>query len=210
MSRRDRRRITGRIAYLDAAGAPTGRELFSISVHADGSRILRAQCEMDDDALVRDALLVLDPALRPVEAFVRIVESGRAVGSRHYPEAELAGADFFGTHALLNDAWMALLGTGLADGESRTLTGFACSHQANGGGVPALLPSTVTLTRIAAEPVTVAAGAFDTVHWTLTYGGHTPIDVWTTGEDAILVRMSWDHLAASYELVQLDGTGPSD
>jgi len=203
VTRLDRRRISGRIAYLDAAGAATGRELFSISVHGDGSRTLRAQCEMDDDALVRDALLVLDPALRPVEAYVRIVENGAAVGSRHYPAEDLAGADFFGTHALLNDAWMALLGADLADGEARTLTGFACSHQANGGGVPALLASAVTLTRIGAARVAVPAGDFDTVHWTLTYAGHTPIDVWTTGEDAILVRMHWDYLAAAYELVEL-------
>lgn len=203
MSRLDRRRITGRIAYLDANGGPTGRELFSISVHADGSRTLRAQCEMDDDALVRDALLVLDADLHPVEAYVRIVEDGRAIGSRHYAPAVLAGADFFGTHALLNDAWMALPGADLADGEHRTLTGFACSHQANGGGVPALLASAVTLTRLGAERIAVPAGDFDTVHWTLTYAGHTPIDVWTTGEDAILVRMSWDFLAARYELVEM-------
>jgi len=204
----DRRRLTGRLAYLDGSGQPTGREIFSISAHADGARTLRAQCEMDDDALVRDALLALDADARPREAFVRIVERGVHLGSRHYGEAELAGADYFGTHALANDAWIALLGDGLADGGSRTVAGVTCSHRANGGGEPARLASSAVLARIGREAVEVPAGRFDAEHWTVAYGGHTPIDFWTAGPDRVLVLMTWPHLDGRYELVQLDEVRP--
>jgi hypothetical protein len=203
----DRRRIAGRLAYLDAAGNPTGRELFSISVHGDGSRTLRAQCEMDDDALVRDAILVLDAGARPAEAFVRVVENGTASGSAHF--TDLSAHDYFGTHALINDGWVSFAGAHLADGESVVVRGLACSHQANGGGAPKPMPSEALLTRIGAEALTVAAGRFETVHWTVTYQGHTPIDMWTTGEDRVLVLMTWDHLNGRYELVQLDESHPA-
>lgn len=205
----DRRRLSGRIAYLDGSGQPTGRELFSISVHADGSRTLRAQCEMDDDALVRDALLAIGPDNRPREAFVRIVERGTHLGSRYYDSRELGGAGYFGTHALANDAWVALLGGDLADGESRAVEGLTCSHQANGGGVPAMLASHAVLMRLGAESLSVAAGRFDVVHWSVAYGGHTPIDFWTTGPDHVLVLMTWPHLNGRYELAQLDEVQPS-
>ncbi len=213
--------MTGRIAYLDAAGGSTGFEQFSITVQADGSRTLCAHCEMHDDALVRDALLALDPEARPTEAFVRVTERDVWMGSAHFRRgdagtvATLSGtghdaavslsgpADYFGTHALLNDGWMSLAAGPLAVGDARTVRGATCSHQANGGGVPALLASEALLTRLPDETVTVAAGSFDCAHWTITYQGHTPIDMWTTGPDAVLVLMTWEHLAGRYELAEL-------
>ena len=220
------RLLTGRIAYLDADGGSTGFELFSITAHADGSRTLSAHCEMHDDALVRDALLALDADARPVEAFIRVTEQDRWMGSAHFrrgvtgtlatlsgPDSDVAAdlpgeVDYFGTHALLNDGWVALAGGDLAPGESCTVRGATCSHQANGGGVPALMASDAVLTRFADETVTVAAGTFDCQHWTVAYQGHTPIDMWTTGLDAVLVLMSWDHLAGRYELAEMTDSPP--
>jgi hypothetical protein len=203
----DRRRIAGRLAYLDGTGQPTGREQFSISVHGDGSRTLRAQCEMDDDALVRDAILVLGPDARPTEAFVRVVENGAASGSAHF--TNLGGHAYFGTHALINDGWVSFAGAGLTDGGSVTVRGLACSHQANGGGAPKPMPSEALLTRIGGERIAVSAGQFDCLHWTVRYQGHTPIHMWTMGEDRVLVLMTWDHLNGRYELVQLDESHPA-
>ena len=45
------RALRGRIAYLHDRDGERGREWFSISVQDDGTRTLRAQCEMDDEDL---------------------------------------------------------------------------------------------------------------------------------------------------------------
>ncbi len=214
----DRERWSGRIAYLDASGQRTGREVFSVSVHGDASRTLRAQCEMDDDDLVRDAHLVLGPDARPREAYVRLVEQGAWAGSgwfRAVPdgfaahtasptghgESNLPGDHaFFGTHALINDGWLALA---LGDRAEAAIDGAACSHQANGGGAPALLTSRAVVQRLTDETLAVAAGRFACRHIAIGYGDHPPIDAWVTGPHALLVLMTWTHLAGRYELEAL-------
>ncbi len=214
----DRERWSGRLAYLGANGQRTGREIFSVSVHGDGSRTLRAQCEMDDDDLVRDAHLVLGPDARPCEAYVRLVEQGAWTGSGWYRagpggltahtaspagpgETSLAGdLAYFGTHALINDGWLALA---LGDRSEGVIDGAACSHRANGGGAPALLTSRAVVRRLPDETLTVAGGRFACRHIAISYGDYPPIDAWVTGPHALLVLMTWTHLAGRYELEHL-------
>jgi len=226
----DPARWHGEIGYFDAGGARTGRELFSVSVHADRSRTLRAQCEMDDDALVRDCLLVLDSDEKPAEAFVRVVEGGVPAGTGWYQFSEgrveaytrcphvpvlqetrffAEAPRFFGTHSLVNDGWLARLAKGMPEGSSLALDNLvSCSLAANGGGAPNLHVTAAMLENVGAEPVHVAAGLFSCRHYRVRYGDYPPLEMWVSGPELLLVRMSWSHLAARYELLALTDASP--
>lgn len=223
----DRARWNGEIGYFASGGARTGRELFSISVHDDGSTTLRAQCEMDDDALVRDVILVLGPDDRPAQAFARIVEPGRPPGSAWYRFRDgLVEADidlgegppqrvsrsfatpirFFGTHSLVNDGWLARLAPELRAGEAVDLRDLvANSLAANGGGPPGLFATQANLVFVGAAEIEVRAGRFDCRHYRVRYGDYPALDMWLTGPVHLLVKMEWSHLGGRYELLSLRG-----
>ena len=61
-------------------GVEMGREYFSVTVQPDGIRTLRAQCEMDDDRLLRDVVLTVDAAWRPLDAFLRLSIAEATIG----------------------------------------------------------------------------------------------------------------------------------
>ena len=50
------RHYRGKMLYLTDGVGEMGREFFSVTVQPDGERTLRAQCEMDDDRLLRDVV----------------------------------------------------------------------------------------------------------------------------------------------------------
>lgn len=209
----------GTIGYFGANGARTGSELFSISREADGASILRAQCVMDDDALVRDGLLCLDPDDAPREAFVRTIEGGQTLGSGHYRFgaagilADIAPAHgeprrierdevcrFFGTHSLVNDGWIV---RALAGERRAEITVHANSLAANGGGVPGLYQSRAVVEEHPRERREVAAGAFDCRFVTVSYGDYPPIEMWLCDRLDLLAFMRWDYLDGHYELLSL-------
>ena len=51
----------------------------------------------------------------------------------------------------------------------------------------------------------VAAGSFDNRHFRFYVADNPPIDVWTLGSDFIPVRLRWDLLKQSDDLVELEG-----
>ncbi|MEE4339030.1 hypothetical protein [Erythrobacter sp.] len=211
--------LHGAIGYFGAGGARTGSELFSVSREADGSGVLRAQCVMDYDALVRDCLLCLDSAEAPREAFVRTVEGGRMLGSGHYRFgagrilADIVPADgnperieqaedcrFFGTHSLVNDGWIV---RALAADRIAAITVHANSLAANGGGVPGLYATQARIEQHGKERREVAAGTFDCRFVTVTYGDYPPIEMWLCESLDVLAFMRWDYLDGHYELLSL-------
>jgi hypothetical protein len=121
------RAYRGQLIYRTNGIGETGREWFAVTVQPDGTRTLRAQCEMDDDRLLRDVVLTCDAQWRPLDAFLRLSVEERTVGTSWFrfdgaiarPRAgrrsaalqqrfDLAApAAFFGTHALHCDAWVA-------------------------------------------------------------------------------------------------------
>ena len=71
----------GKIVYLTDGVGEEGREYFTVTVQPDGSRTLRAQCEMDNDGLLRDVIYSLDGQWQPEECFVRLTIGGKFQGS---------------------------------------------------------------------------------------------------------------------------------
>jgi hypothetical protein len=207
-----------------------GREYFSVTVQPDGERTLRAQCEMDDDRLLRDVVLTVDSSWRPVDGFVRLSIAEQLVGSSWFcfddHEAVCEGRlgtqgrlsqrkrteapiQSFGTHALHGDTWVA----GRVRGWSGAMADFpfvtfATSTLANGGSGPELIEIQSGYARVedhGDERLKVTAGTFDTRHIRICVPGVDDFDLWAGGEDCLPVRLTSDYLNQTYELVELQG-----
>jgi len=224
------RAYRGEMRYLTDGIGEMGREFFSVTIQPDGVRTLRAQCEMDDDRLLRDVVLSVDADWHPIEAFVRLSVEERLVGSTWFAfgtqvaESEgftakagrfsqrletAARIESFGTHALHGDAWVVgRLRRWRGTPEDFPLATFASSTLANGGSGSELVPLQSGYSRIldlGEERVTVPAGAFDTRHIRVLVPGVDDFDVWAGGEDCLPVRLTSDVLKQTYELVRIDG-----
>ena len=222
------RSYRGRMLYLTDGVGEMGREWFHVTIQPDGSRTLRAICEMDDDRLLRDVVVTLDKDWYPVDAFVRLSIEEELVGTswfrfadgmaecegltagegRLHQRFEIDGrVGFFGAHPLHGDAWScAVLDRDIAVG--RSVQNFSSSHLPNGGSGPLLVPTSADYakrTYVGQAQVRVPAGQFDAKHFQFFVGDYPPIDIWTTGSDFIPVRLRWDLLSQSYELVELEG-----
>ena len=75
------RSYRGKMLYLTDGLGEMGREWFHVTVQPDGSRTLRATCEMDDDRLLRDVVMTVSKNWYPVDAFVRLSIVEKLVGS---------------------------------------------------------------------------------------------------------------------------------
>ncbi len=220
------RSYQGRLRYAQGA-RERGRETFRVTIQPDGLRTLRAQCEIDDDQLLRDVTLTVDAGWRPVTAFIQLTIAGRLAGATWYrftaEEAIAEGftnaegrisqrftlsepADAFGTHPIHGDAWnLARLrrATGAPLGKAR----FSSSSLANGSSGPTLvrLPENYLVFAMAGrEAVRTAAGSWDADHFTMTVVSKQQVNhIWAFGEDCIPLRMTAGE--RSYELVELSG-----
>ena len=226
------RSYQGKMLYLTDGVGEMGREWFHVTIQPDGTRTMRATCEMDDDRLLRDVVLTVDNDWYPIDAFVRLSIEEKLVGSSwfHFTEnaAECQGfttqegrvtqhyntqgrTGFFGAHQLHGDAWAcATLKRDLA--LPTPAPNFSSSHLPNGGSGPTLVPTPsefVVRKYIGTEQIEVPAGSFDTKHFQFFVADNPPIDVWTLGSDFVPVKLRWDLLKQSYDLVELEGdTGP--
>ena len=222
----EQRSYRGALRYL-VGTRENGREAFSVTVQPDGLRTLRAQCELDDDRLLRDVTVTVDARWRPVTAFVQLTVAGQFVGATWYrfsaDTAEAEGytrgegrfsqrfaltqaADAFGTHPIHSDAWN-LARLRLAGGQVVATPRFSTSALSNGGSGPTLLrfpENYLAFAPAGRERVTVPAGRYDTEHFTMTVVPKQRVNhIWAFGEDCIPVRMTAEN--RTYELTALSG-----
>ncbi len=223
------RSYQGKVLYLTDGQGEMGREMFYVTIQPDGSRTMRATCEMDDDRLLRDAVLSIDADWHPVDAFVRLTINEKLVGSTwynftpHTAECEGVTAEdgrfrqnfesehpirTFGAHPVHGDAWgLARWKRDKDTDPSKLGMAFSSSHMPNGGTGPKLEVSD-TVTRheyIGVEEITVPAGTFQTEHFQFLVADYPPIDIWAIGDDCVPARLRWDLLSQTYELVELSG-----
>jgi hypothetical protein len=188
------RSIRGSLLYTsnkpERLGRERGREHFSITVHGDGTRTLRAQCEIDDPpAVLRDVTYSVDAAWRPLDAFVRLRVGDRWVGSSWFrfgdrvveceASTQLEGRvsqrvavtdrlAMFGTHPIQADAWLVQLADLARGAEPQIFPEiFACSLDHRGATGPLVMrhPVGLRLAFLGRETVTVKAGTFDALHF---------------------------------------------
>jgi hypothetical protein len=225
------RLVHGTLSYRCAAGE-RGQERFTISVHGDGSRILRAMSEIYETRVLRDVSLRIGSDGCPRDAFVRLTVNDRFRGSGwfcfeadeaqgealHAPASRVSQrvrldgpVRSFGTHPITGDGWHAFLFD--MDGPARQHFErlMISSYAFDGATGPELLPLGFGLEFVGIEDVTVPAGTLRARHFRFLLGGssfddHPAYDMWVTDDgDNVMVRA---RVGApkdyDYELVSLE------
>lgn len=208
-----------------------GREHFVLTRHANGDRVLRAFCELDDDpALIRDVIQRVDAEFHPQDCVVRLTEGDVFKGSTwyHITDDEITYQGFtheqggisgqldidrsirgFGTHALNSDAWLVARFDRSQGPRQRTFYNSPLTSLDHRGATgPALVCSQgTTIEYFGEEEVTVTAGTFACHHfaYVVIATDHPEYHLWvTTDGDFIFVKGT---VAApyhwSFELVEL-------
>jgi hypothetical protein len=191
---RPHRTLHGEVLYTSRApgreGRERGREFFTTTTHADGSRTLQAHCEIDDPPpVVRDVTLAFGPHGRPTDCAVRLSVGDRFVGSSwfRFRERELECEAWtalegrvsqrvsvdepiaaFGTHPIAADSLlMALASTTSGPAWQLFDELWLCSLDHRGATGPLLMrhPTGLRVAFAGAERVTVQAGTFDAWHF---------------------------------------------
>lgn len=216
------RTISGKILYTSRKpgreGQERGRELFTFTVHGDGSRTMRAMCEIDepDPTVLRDIVYSLDANDMPTDCFVRLMVGDEFMGAGlfriadGYVECESFGPtigrvsqkvpfggvfDGFGTHPIAGDAYITKKMDKSKGPHARKFRTFLPSPDHRGATPPIIAETSLTLAYVGDETVTVAAGTFEASHYKFTdpeasmAGGHPEYNVWVTAdEDAIFLK----------------------
>ncbi|MSO97748.1 MAG: hypothetical protein EXR11_05955 [Rhodospirillaceae bacterium] len=222
------RSYRGKVSYITDGVGELGREMFYVTIQPDGTRTMRATCELDDDRLLRDVVATVDKEWYPLDAFVRLTSNETTAGSSWFrftksmAECEAITAKEgrvhqvfdidervreLGTHPVHADAWgLAQVNRNNAGPQAPSLR-FSTSTQADGGSGPLLVPSTGRKQRryIGRETIRVAAGTFEVEHFQDMFPDKPPSELWVTGEDYIPVRVQWSYRKQTYELTELSG-----
>jgi hypothetical protein len=235
------RTLRGSIRYTSAKperlGAERGREHFMLTEQSDGTRVLHAHCEIDDAPdVVRDVVLAQTASGRPIDCSVRLSVGGRyeGTGLMRFTEGHAECETFnrsagrisqqialaaplqgLGAHPIFGDAMM-LRAYDLSRGPGRQFFPhmMLTSPDHRGATGPMLFALGFGIEYVAAEPVQVAAGAFDALHFRYvdTAGQlpeeHPPYDVWCTadGHYVFLKGGVGGYMQTRYELTELQGS----
>ncbi len=187
--------ISGTILYTSTKpgreGQERGREYFTFTKHTNGSRTLRALCEIEepDPTVLRDITYSLDANDMPTDCFVRLMigdefmgaglfrilpdviecESfGPSIGRLSQRQPIVGKFDGFGTHPISGDAYITKK-VDRSNGPTRhALRTFLPSADHRGATPPMIAEVNITLEYVGEETVTVAAGTFDSYHFRFT------------------------------------------
>ena len=225
------RLISGEISYcLNPAGQPQtqfGREIFSISVQANGLRTLRVLCEFDNMGLTRDVTYTVGPDWRPLECYVRIDEEDRALGSGwfrftpSYAEGEgftinegrfrqrielTSPVNAFGSHPICSDIWKLAHVKPVSTDELQVVDNCLNSSPLSAGQTgPVMAPRSYSYAYRGSEEITVAAGTFTCQRFDWPVREGKTLCMWTTGGDDFLpIRMTYPEGEKIYDLVELE------
>ena len=223
-------RTTGTVTYTGGGGTPCGQEWFSVH-NCEGRRFVRAVCEMDEDALLRDTSWSLDENWRPIDGHVRIALNGKVSGSTWYAfdgnsvtchartnshgditqvrQSDRA-YEFLGLHPLVCDGMLTAVRGCNAPNEERIVNAITCSYSQNGETELIALPIEIGVTYLTQERISVPAGDFDAhkfdVRWRREW---PPAAYWVWGDDFVFVKSTWEISELTCELASLDVTGAS-
>ncbi|MEM6909462.1 MAG: hypothetical protein AAF494_12365 [Pseudomonadota bacterium] len=192
------RNVRGKIRYSSTkpewqaknGSAERGREWFNFSHHADGSIIMRAQCEIEEPepTVLRDITCHIGADRMPRNLLVHLTLGDEFLGSGwmwHDPQAdtincesqgpsigrnsevrEAVGAfDGFGTHPVVGDGFLTRIMDVAQGPHKRKLRVFLPSPDHRGATPPQISEVFITLEYVGEEDRTVAAGTFACRHF---------------------------------------------
>lgn len=185
------RTVRGRIRYTskkpEMMDAERGREWFAFTHHADGSVVMRAQCEIEEPAptVLRDMIYAIGADGRPRNLHVHLTVGDAFMGSgwfnlthrdgggliecesfgqsigRLSQRVDFAGAiDGFGTHPIVGDGYLTKCMDVARGPHRRTIRVYVPSPDHRGATPPMAAQVTIDLEYLGDETVTVAAGTF--------------------------------------------------
>ena len=194
LAMRPHKTLRGHIHYTSSKpgreGVERGREHFTITVHGDGRRTLRAHCEIDDEPnVLRDVTLTKNQNWDTLDAFVRLSLGDEQQGSSWFYFGD-TGADcegwthergrfseheayderpaIFGTHPIQGDAWHLSVIDRSEGPKVHTFDRFLMTSLDHRGATgPSLVwhdPGLI-IEFIGKETITVGAGTFDALHF---------------------------------------------
>ncbi|WP_019516926.1 hypothetical protein [Sphingomonas sp. Mn802worker] len=208
--------IMGTILYTSRKpgreGEERGREFFTFTKHTDGSRTMRALCEIEEPepTVMRDIVYSLDANDMPTDCYVRLMVGDQFMGAGLFRITDTHvecesfgpaigrvsqkvpfGGDFdgFGTHPIAGDAYITKKMDKTKGPHSRKFRTFLPSPDHRGATPPIIAETNLTLEYVGDETVTVKAGTFDASHYKFTdpeatmAGGHPDYHVWVTADD---------------------------
>lgn len=208
------RLVSGRLRYTHQ-GRERGDERFTISVHGDGARILRAMSEIFETRVLRDVSLRVGPDWCPRDCFVRLTVADQFRGSGWFvfdeqeataevleaPAARLSQrvrldgrVRSFGTHPITGDGWHAALFDMTGPRQQYFDRLMISSYAFDGATGPELLPLAFGLELLGIEELTVPAGRFRCRHFRFLlqkseFHDHPPYEIWVTDDgDCVVVR----------------------
>lgn len=207
--------LRGTIRYTstkpERLGHVRGREYFIVTDQADGTRVLHAHSEIDDEPnVIRDVVMALDAEWYPIDCSVRLTVGDRYEGTglmrfaQGFAECETINrrdgrisqridvsgrVRWLGAHPICGDA-LCLRIYDLTQGPGREFFPnlMLTSPDHRGATGPMLFSLGFGLEFVGREQVTVAAGHFDALHFRYvdTAGQlpeeHPPYDVWCTDD----------------------------
>lgn len=179
----------GHISYIGANGVVRGEETFTVHVAPDGRRTMTVNCRILDTDVWRDAVLTVDQAFAPVDAYVRIRERGRDLGAAWFwfgPRgltADTIGPDGarqrrqidldrravgFGAHPVASDSWhVASLGTENVGVAQTAAPFFVTSTSYNGAEPPLPVRNDLSMTVHGRERIVGPDGEVECFHFEL-------------------------------------------
>lgn len=219
--------IRGRIECLDRDRRAWGHERFHIS-RAGRQRIVRTVTAFEDRGVLRDANWAMSTDWLPLEGFVRDVVNGRTqmhgcllvagnvvrceawtATSGHLSRQLVAPGpvEHLGLHNIVADCLVGANRGPTAPGEEmpvRCVTQSAADYGLGGYGAHLVAP---LVTYVGREPVSVAAGRFEGLHFRVRWSDQVPkySDFWVR-DDFVPLRLLGASGDVSYELFELEGT----
>lgn len=193
-------------------GQERGREYFSITRQIDGTRVLHAHCEIDDEPnVIRDVVMAMDADWCPIDCSVRLTVGDKYEGTgllrfaAGHAECETFNRKdgritqrmdtptkvrWLGAHPIIGDA-LGLRLYDLAKGPGRDFFPklMLTSPDHRGATGPMLFSLGWGLEFVGREEVTVAAGTFKALHFRyVDTAGQLPeehplYDVWCTDDE---------------------------
>lgn len=222
--------ISYQIASPDFPDGDWGREIFTVTRHQNGERVLRAYCELNDDpALIRDVFQRVDKDFHPMDACVRLTEDDLFKGTAWYhftdQSAEMQGYNMesgrvsaqtaidrnvrgFGNHSLLGDGWLVARFDRSKGPRQHTFYDNPLTSIDHRGATGPLLERTKasTFEYFGEDEITVPAGTFHCHHFAfvLVSNNHPPYHLWVTADgDFMFVKGTVDApYNWSFELIE--------
>ena len=219
------RQASGTYTYRSLSdGRDRGSERFQLLVHPDGSRTMMIWHDLRARNAQFTVVLRVSDNFRPQTAFVSYwVASGYKGNASFQVDGDLLRTESvgptgrvsqqvdvpeqfsIGTHPVSADGWHLWYVDPVA-GQSGALNLFSVEASADVGKpvLGQLVPMPYEV--VGAETVTTPAGRFETLHYRLAGSS----DLWITGRDRLLVRMTQARLDREYLLVELKRSGAPD